>query len=143
MTTDTTIHAEEVDTLNPSHWREAQQQRLKAVRDEKQQLSKQYRAARRAQINRVLDCPEGPRIRKMANWMRRLDIAQGGAVIEVVQRQRWLLDAPPEVRHTALSIFHTIITKKRENAGLHPFDDPLPGQPDNVFLQLKKLLRVT
>jgi hypothetical protein len=35
---------------------------------------------------------------------------------------------------------NTSITRMRERHGLPPFDDPLPGQPDNVFRIVRSIL---
>jgi hypothetical protein len=44
---------------------------------------------------------------------------------------------------TRLTVLHHIndrITRMRERHGLPPFDDPLPGQPDNVFWIVRSIL---
>jgi hypothetical protein len=44
---------------------------------------------------------------------------------------------------TRLVVLHEIndcITRMRERHGLAPFDDPLPGQPDNVFRIVRSIL---
>jgi hypothetical protein len=44
-----------------------------------------------------------------------------------------------QTRLTVLHEVNTAITKLREKHGLDPFDDPLPGQPDNAFRIIKRL----
>jgi hypothetical protein len=48
--------------------------------------------------------------------------------------------------HTRLVVLHELnfaIVKHREQQGLPPLSDPLPGQPDNAFRIIKNLLEVS
>ena len=45
--------------------------------------------------------------------------------------------------NTRLTVLHHLsptIARLRERNGLPPLDDPLPGQPDNVFRRVKQML---
>jgi hypothetical protein len=61
------------------------------------------------------------------------------ALIDFVKAGPWS-DADGDVRFEILSLLDAIIIKRRERMGLPPFDDALPGQPDNLFLILRELL---
>jgi hypothetical protein len=45
-----------------------------------------------------------------------------------------------DIRLTVLHEINNHITRMRERHGLPPIDDPLPGQPDNVFKIVRSIL---
>jgi len=45
-----------------------------------------------------------------------------------------------QTRLTVLHEINTAITKFREKRGLEPIDDPLPGEPESPYRQLKAIL---
>jgi hypothetical protein len=48
--------------------------------------------------------------------------------------------ADRDTRFEILSLLDGFIVKKREKAGLDPFDDALPGEPDSLFVILRAML---
>jgi len=114
--------------------------RLTARRREQTALSQAYHAARRQWFERVLDCPEGPRVRAMVAWVRTLGPDDADELVEVVAGEDWLLAAPQEVRFAALQLIGDQIGRIRREAGLPEFDDPLPDQPENAFQIIRRLL---
>jgi hypothetical protein len=56
----------------------------------------------------------------------------------------YLFPAPHAVdfdtRLTALHQINNAITRLREHSGLTPIDDPLPGQPENAFRIIRKIM---
>jgi hypothetical protein len=44
------------------------------------------------------------------------------------------------VRFTLLHQINQTIARLRERNGMAAIDDPLPGQPDNVFRRIKQML---
>jgi hypothetical protein len=48
--------------------------------------------------------------------------------------------ADVDIRHEVLTMIDSAIIALRERHGLLPFDDALPGEPTNVFLQIREAL---
>jgi hypothetical protein len=59
-----------------------------------------------------------------------------------VAKQRWLLEAELGIRNLALSFLANRLMNMRLEQGLPPLDDALPGEPDNLFITVRTLLRV-
>ena len=59
-----------------------------------------------------------------------------------VAKQRWLLEAEISIRRLALSYLANRLIRMRLEQGLPPIDDSLPGEPDNLFITIRTLLRV-
>ena len=59
-----------------------------------------------------------------------------------VAKQRWLLEAEISIRRLALSFLANRLIRMRLEQGLAPLDDSLPGEPDNLFITVRTLLRV-
>jgi len=59
-----------------------------------------------------------------------------------VAKQRWLLEAEISIRRLALSFLANRLIRLRLEQGLAPLDDSLPGEPDNLFITIRTLLRV-
>ena len=113
---------------------------LVARRQEQSALSKAYHAAWRQWLDRVLDCPEGPRVRAMVAWVKTLGPGDADELVEVVAGEDWLLSAPQQLRLAALRLIGDEIGRIRREAGLLEFDDPLPDQPENAFQIIRRLL---
>jgi hypothetical protein len=113
---------------------------LAARRQEQAALSKAYRAARQHWFDRVLDCPEGPRVRAMVAWIATLGPDDADDLVEVVAGENWLLAASQEVRFAALQLIGDEICRIRREAGLLEFNDPLPDEPSNAFQLIRFLL---
>jgi len=113
---------------------------LVARRQEQTALSQAYRAATERWFDRVLDRPEGPRVRAMVAWIATLGPDDADELVEVVAGEDWLLVAPQEVRLAALRLIGDEIGRIRREAGLLEFDDPLPDQPESAFQIIRRLL---
>ena len=59
-----------------------------------------------------------------------------------IAKQRWLLEAEISIRRLALSFLANRLMNMRLEQGLAPLDDSLPGEPDNLFITIRTLLRV-
>ena len=60
-------------------------------------------------------------------------------LVDFISAQDWTaIDA--NTRLIALHEISTAITKLREQMNLTPFDDPLPGQPENAFRMVRKIM---
>jgi len=45
-----------------------------------------------------------------------------------------------DTKFTCFQELNNTITRLREQAGMSPFDDNLPGQPENAFRRIKRIL---
>jgi len=59
-----------------------------------------------------------------------------------IAKQRWLLEAEISIRRLALEFLDNRLIRMRLEQGLPPIDDSLPGEPDNLFITVRTLLRV-
>jgi hypothetical protein len=67
------------------------------------------------------------------------DLQSARALVDFISAQDWsAVDA--DTRLIALHEINTAITKLRERTGLDPISDPLPGQPENAFRIIRKLM---
>ena len=62
----------------------------------------------------------------------RLEPSSAAPLLAFIRRSDWS-SVSYDTRLTVLHQINDRITRMRERHGLSPFDDPLPGQPDNVF----------
>jgi hypothetical protein len=60
-------------------------------------------------------------------------------LIDIIRLGPWF-GADDNVRFLVLSLIDAAIVRKREKLGKAPFDDPLPGKRDSVFLILREML---
>ena len=120
--------------------RRDQKEAIIKVSQERTTLNRYYKAANEQLIHRELDCPEGPRLRAMLDWVRTLGTDDAEQLVNVVADQDWLLSASPSFRQVALRLLGDQICRIRKSAGLREFDDPLPGEPDAVFQIIRDIL---
>jgi hypothetical protein len=110
---------------------------------ERDLLYRRYRAAKRAHrdtLYREHAC--GPDLRAFAAHIHRYDLRDAEMMLLYVREMArgWISSAPPEIRAEALSLVNEQIMRIRTRAGLAPFDDPLPGEADDVFQMCKQEL---
>jgi hypothetical protein len=112
--------------------------------EERQDLLRRYKAAKRAERKALcLEPPYGDRLHDFINTLNHFKaLEHGERMVEYVEREcrRWLRDAPLGIRQTALELCGEREQAIRIRAGLHPIDDPLPGEPDNVFRKCKQAI---
>jgi hypothetical protein len=53
----------------------------------------------------------------------------------------WIAALSANQKHTVLSMISARIIRVREMDGRTPMDDPLPGEPDNLFIICRKLIK--
>lgn len=85
--------------------------------------------------------PHGALVEQLVDILGTLELRDGEHLVDFIRSQTWH-DVDPDTRFVALHAIDGAVIKLREQAGLAPFDDPLEGQPDNVFLTVKKILAV-
>lgn len=93
----------------------------------------------RDRLDRLLGGRDGPRARRLLSFLSSMTLQDGAALVAHVKLDDWP-STDRETRQDALAIIGNRILILRERAGLSPFDDPLPGAPDNVFLKLRTML---
>ena len=93
----------------------------------------------RTRIDRLLSGPHSGRARRLLSFLQEMTLTDGRALIEHLELEGWP-EVEREARTDALSLIGVRITHLRERAGLAPFDDPLPGERNNVFLVIRELL---
>jgi hypothetical protein len=115
----------------------------KLTKDEKlaevQKLSRAYRAWQREQLDAALASAHGATIAELMTLLDRLELSSAAALLNFVRRCDWS-SVSYDTRLTVLHEINERITRMRERHGLAPFDDPLPGQPDNVFRIIRAIL---
>jgi hypothetical protein len=87
--------------------------------------------------------PCGPDLAAFAARLRGFtQFTDAAAMLAYVREaaRSWLSLAPPEIRAEALSLVSEQIVTIRVHAGFAPFDDPLPGEADDVFQLIKREL---
>jgi hypothetical protein len=111
---------------------------------ERNLLFRQYRAARKAHRDKIYSThPLGPELQNFAYQLTRYSqLSDADAMLAYVREiaRGWLAIAPPEIRAEAFSLVNERIISIRQHAGLMPFDDPLPGEPADVFQMCKQEL---
>lgn len=107
--------------------------------DARHALHKRYRAMKRAEFDQLFaNETNGAELRAFRAWLNRSRDITPDAFVAYVTTDKWLRLAPLEYRCAALDLIDTRIIKIRENAGLDPFDDPLPDDDDDVFRLCKQ-----
>jgi hypothetical protein len=64
------------------------------------------------------------------------------AFVGYIAKAAWLHEAELSIRRLALSFIANRLMNMRLEQGLAPLDDALPGEPDNLFITVRTLLRV-
>lgn len=115
-------------------------ERVETARREKDALSRAYRVARQRWIDETLQQPQGDNFRAMMRWIDRIGIDDADMLIEEIRRATWLREAGADLRYLAVDLIAERIIAIREEAGLAPFEDPMPGEPPGAFQIILKLL---
>jgi hypothetical protein len=117
--------------------RNSKQERERELADQAK-LTRAWRQWRRECLDNLLaDSRYGEAARALLAFCKTMTTPS--ALISFIDAGPWR-EADTEVRFQILSLLGAVITKRRERMGLAPFDDALPGQPDNVFLILRARL---
>jgi hypothetical protein len=119
-------------------------QKRAQTRAEKAQVDKEtqfalWRKWRRERSDALLAGPHADAARGLIELLDRLTPDAADTLIEAVAQGPWCY-ANSDTRSMILSVADNAIIELRERNGLPPFDDPLPGEPNNVFLTLREVL---
>jgi hypothetical protein len=98
---------------------------------------------RKAELKQLFNSePHGRHLWKLHATLGHYGMTDAAAMKEYVQREvdTWLGAAPHDIRFEALRLIDNRIIRIRQRAGLVPFDDPLPDEPNRAFQSIKKIL---
>jgi hypothetical protein len=113
------------------------------TKDEKlaevQKLSRAYKQWHREQLNAALIGAHGAIVAELMTLLDRLELSSAAVLLDFIRRSDWS-SVSYDTRLTVLHEINDRITRMRERHGLAPFDDPLPGQPENVFRIVRAIL---
>jgi len=105
-------------------------------------LLRASRAWHREQKEQVLAGPYGAVLNELFRMLKNLSCVQPTQLIGMTRAINWSeIDYP-----TRLTVIHEInreICKLREQRGLDPISDPLPGARDNVFRIIRTIINAT
>jgi hypothetical protein len=105
--------------------------------EERQQPPTQWQRRRDDQVKALAAGPHGEAARELIEFLSKLKLGQARELIAHAERWR---DTDEDTRYLVLGLFSDALARARENAGLAPFDDPLPDEPDSVFVIIREIL---
>jgi hypothetical protein len=111
-------------------------------RDQQKELADQarlMRAWKQWQLNEALAGAHGAVVAELMTLLDQIELNSAAALLAHVERTEWSA-INYDTRLTVLHQVNDAITRMRERHGMAGIDDPLPGQPDNVFRRIKRLL---
>ncbi len=115
---------------------------MKKRLDERDLLSKRYRQQVAERKQGLLNGPNGKDIRGLLSFMRTMTPSSAPAMIKVIERSTWLLNADEETRYGVLSLINRAIANLRKREGLMPFEDAVLDEEPTASEQIKNLLGV-
>jgi hypothetical protein len=114
-------------------------------RDQQKELADQARLLRawkawhREQLDEALAGPHGSTIAQLMLRLDQLELSSAAVLLDFMRRTDWN-EVSCDARLIALHQINDAICRLRERNGMAPLDDPLPGQPDNVFRRVRQML---
>lgn len=111
---------------------------MEQAQQDKSTLLGSFKRAKKAEHQALLDSDHGATYGRMIAITKRLP----ASAVELVEhlRKDWLLSLSAQQKHVVLSMISARIIHVRETDGRTPFDDPLPGEPDNLFIICRKIV---
>jgi hypothetical protein len=116
------------------------QARLDKDEADRERLMKAWCAVQQRQIDDALVGPYSAQIAALLAFLKGLSLEREAELADFVQADSWR-SADPDTRFLVMRLVGSKLASLREGAGLAPFDDPLPGEPPSVFLQVREMLR--
>jgi hypothetical protein len=89
---------------------------------------------RRERLDALLAGPYAEPVQALLGFIKTM--TGPSALVDFVISGPWA-ETNADVRFEILALIDAVIMKRREKMGLAPFDDALPGQPENTFLILR------
>jgi hypothetical protein len=116
------------------------QARLDKDEADRERLMKAWCAVQQRQIDDALVGPYGAQVTALLAFLKELTLEREAELVGFVQADSWH-HADPDTRFLAMRLVGGRLATLRENAGLPPFDDPLPDEPPSTFLRIREWLR--
>lgn len=118
----------------------AQRQAAERAVTDRDRLYRNYARQKKRDLAELYADPEwGDVLRKFVATLKHFGPEHAERMVEYVSGHK-LTKAPIDIRFAALQQCSYRICRIRQRAGLVPFDDPLPGEDDDVFILCKKAL---
>jgi hypothetical protein len=113
-----------------------QKAKEKALKERRTEL-RLWKRWRRERLDALLAGPYAEPAQALLTFLKTM--TGPSALIDFVASGPWA-NADADVRFLILALVDAVIVKRREHMGRAPFDDSLPGQPENAFLILRARL---
>jgi hypothetical protein len=99
-------------------------------------MMRAWRRWHREQLAEVLQGPHGPMIERLIFILKELSLQSAPLLLAYIRGVDWsTVDA--DIKFVCLHEINTAIAAMRERHGMDSFNDPLPGQPENVSRLIK------
>jgi hypothetical protein len=102
-------------------------------------LLRDWRKWHAEQLEEARAGPHGATIAELMLVLDQLELNSAAALLDVMRRSDWS-SISYDVRLTVLHQINDAIGRLRKRNGMAEIDDPLPGQPDNVYRRIKQML---
>lgn len=83
---------------------------------------------------------DGQALREFAIAVKQSGSGIESSIVTLLRQSPWLRNAPDAIRLEALRIINEYVMRHRIKQNKHPLNDPLPGQPDDVYRICKREL---
>jgi hypothetical protein len=120
-------------------------ERHKLSRDQQKKLAddayllRAWRKWHREELDAALTGAHGALVAQLMKLLDQLELSSAAALLDFIRHNDWS-SVDYATRLTVLHQINASITRLRERHGLTPIEDPLPGQPDNVFRVVRSIL---
>jgi hypothetical protein len=113
-----------------------------AMEKEQRDQSVQFMRFKKAEHQNLLSSRHSFNYRQLLTILKGLLLTaqSSNELVAYIRRAKWLQRLDDHHRHAVISIIDNKIVRMRVLDGLSPFDDPLPGQPDNAFIAIRKTM---
>ncbi|HEX9321795.1 MAG TPA: hypothetical protein VF913_06700 [Xanthobacteraceae bacterium] len=125
--------------VKPRRVTEKQKARQEAALRERDQLFRAHERRRKDEIAALLAGPYGAAAAALVEFLDHMNEAATG-LIELVRSGPWR-DADEDTRFLVILLIDRALVRSRERRGLPSFDDPMPDEEPDAFLQLREFLR--
>jgi hypothetical protein len=119
--------------------RRAAEKRRQKQLQERDLLYRQWKKWHEERTAELLAGPFGAAASEVSGFVEGMKLEDGLDLIALIERGPWR-QADADTKFLLLGMIDRAIMYLRENAGLEPIDDALPGEPLTVGLMIKKLL---
>jgi hypothetical protein len=124
----------------PRRVSEKEAARREKALEEREQLSAAHRRWRKDQIAALLAGSHGADAKALVKFLEDMGPHSEPKLLERVRSGPWC-DTDEDTRFLILVIVDAALVRMRERQSMPPFDDPLPGEASNAFLELREWLR--